>query len=563
MSWTRMSLTIAASALLLVGCAGEKMQPIKLVERPLTASWEGVPPEDDLLSISTGTIEEPDIVWSPRIPHVGEKITLSARVRGKGAGRPVAVRFTLEAPEAKAVTLEAKPAAKRDGGGKYVDYEAQWQPTQTGFYRLSVLVDPGNKSGDPFTDNNVAEVTIPVTWTELHILSWYNPRRCRWVGTAAYCPEPEDIPYWRRRGTKPLSYMSIIERNLVSKSQEELTKLIVDNAKKITEAGYDGYLIDELGSYPTAESMGYMRRIANAYAAVKKQYPKLRGYNWTGGGMLREEADWARSAGHILMTEAYPDNSIRAFGTHSFEKRLEHRIQTARNVDALFGHGRQACMIVALGIGGDCGVPWRPHVENWVRVYRKLAPEAPGICYYGGGQREQWDDPEVNYQAFLDHLTLKYFLKPVLMIKETDLFLDHYDLTPGKTVNVTVRVRNIGGMAAKGVRVTVYARCIKCGKRKLIRETILPEIRNGIRKIMENDPPSYELREINGVTYPAMYYKGRAAKGTTWVYVDRALVTVPWTPSKSGYYAIEAEIAPSHQYTILDGSRQMAVAVRP
>ena len=547
--------------LFLAGCAGQRDVFHPAQEDPLTMSWQGTPPDEDLLSVSAGSVAEPDVVWSTRIPHVGERITISARVRGKGASQPVDVWFTLEAADVDPVRLQAKAAAKQDGAGEYMDYEATWQPEETGFYIVTVHADPENEAGDPFRDNNVARVTIPVTWTELHILSWRSPMHCRWVGTAAYCPDPKDIPYWRRRGTKPLSYMYIIERNLAKHSQEELTELILKNAKTISEAGYDGYLIDEMGSYPTEAGMGYIRRIANAYAEVKKQYPKLRGYNWTGGGLLREEADWARSAGHILMTEAYPDILVNAFGTHSFEKRLENRIQTARNVDALFTHGGQSCMIVALGIGADCGVPWRPHVENWVRVCRRLAPEAPGICYYPGSQGGFSDDQVRSYQKFLDMLTVKYFLKPVLLIKETDLFLDDYDLTPRKTVNVTLRVRNIGGVAAKNVRVKIYARHLGSGRRAVIHDAVLPEIRNGIHKITENDPPSYELREINGVTYPAMHYKGRQPEGTTWVYVDRALVSVPWTPSRKGYYAIEAEIAASPQYTILDGFGKLDVAV--
>ena len=521
-------------------------------ERMRATWWRGTPPAGDLLSISAGTIEEPDIVWSPRVPWVGEEVTISARVRGEGAAKPVDVRFVVEGPDGNVVKLHAENAGK-EVDGQFADYTSAWKPTETGFHKITVQIDPEKKSGDPFVDNNTAEVVIPVTWTELHLMSWASPRRCRWVGTAAYVDKPEDIPYWRRRGTRPLGYMYVIERNLVGKSQEELTRIILGNAKNIAEAGYDGYLIDELGSYPTEESMGYIRRIQAAYTAVRKQYPKLQGYNWTGGGMLREEADMARSVGHILMTESYPDLLTLNFGSHSFEKRLENRMQAARNVDALFTHGGRACTIVALGIGGDCGVPWRPHVENWVRVCRKLAPEAPGICYYPGGQSEVWNDPKEDYQAFLDDLTMKYFIKPVLTIKETDLFLSDYDLEPGKAVTVIARIRNIGGMAAKNVGVRIYARWLATGQRTLIHDTAVPEIGNGVRRIQENDPASYELREINGTTYPAMYYRGRAEVGTTTVYVDRALVTGAWTPKSAGYYRIEVEIVPSDDYTILDG----------
>lgn len=47
--------------------------------------------DDDLYSISPGSIEDPDIVWSRSIPVVKEKLTISARVRSKGE-HPVEVR---------------------------------------------------------------------------------------------------------------------------------------------------------------------------------------------------------------------------------------------------------------------------------------------------------------------------------------------------------------------------------------------------------------------------------------------------------------------------------------
>ncbi len=514
-----------------------------------TQSWNGAVPSDDLLSIVAGTIENPDIVWSPRIPHIGEEITLSARVRGKGAGKAVSVRFTLEAADIKKIVLDAKPDAKQKGAGKFMDYEAKWKPKETGFYTFTVQIDPDNKSGDSFVRNNTASATIPVTWTELHIIGWGDSRHCRWVGTATYCPTPEDIPYWRRRGSKPLGFISHRQQNFVKLSQEELTKSILNSAKQISEAGYDGFLIDELGSYPTEESMAYVYRIGNAFMAVKKNYPKLRAYNWTGGGLLPTEAAWARAAGHILMTEAYPDLITNVFGTHSFEKRLENRIQVARNTDALFNHAQQACMIVALGVGPDCGVPLRPHIENWVRWCRLLGPEAPGICFYAM-QPEQYD--------FYDEMTVKYFLKPVIMVKATDVFLSDYDLKVGKNVDVTARIRNIGGVRARNVKVRIYTRNLADGKRTSIHETTVGEIRNGILEIEEENPPSKVIRKINGIEYPSMHYgPGKWTK----VFVDRALVTFPWTPKRSGYHAIEVEVQPSPQYTVLQGYQKLVFPV--
>ena len=550
----------------MVWCSAAGLGAYPALAAGRTSSWDGVPPENDLLSITAGTIENPDIVWSKMIPVVGEEIALSARVRGRGAKEPVAVHFSLKAPDVPEVILEAKPSAEQDGAD-CMDYEAQWQPEETGWYTFTVDVDPENMAGDPFRANNVAQVTIPVTWTELHIFPWYSPERCRWVTAAnvRHSDPEEGVAYWRRRGIRPLGYMRAIQSELDHKSAEELTEYMLGGAKRFSDAGFDGYLVDELGSYPSEEGLAYIRRYTAAFAAVKKAYPNLQAYTWTGGGLLREEVEMARSLGHILMTEAYPDYIAQAFGTHSFEKHLEHRIQMARNTDALFtprtsfvaAGGDVASTIVALGIGAECGVTWRPHVENWVRVCRRLAPEAPGICYYPGGQWEEWNDPEGDCQEFIDYLTVEYFLQPVLMIKETDIFLDNYHPTVGATVNLIVRIRNIGGMKATNVGVDVFARHLASGVRTLIHQTTLREIGNGILRTNEDDPPSScGTREIDGILYPDTF-----SGGTTTVYVDRALVRAPWTPTQAGYHTLEVELHPSDQYTILNGVARMEAAV--
>src|SRR5438128_12249078 len=82
--------TVVASAL--TGSPGRVGSHIA-VDSKGTVSTE--PPPGDLFSISSGPVDDPDIVSSPCIPVVGRPVTLSARVRGSGK-HPVDVRFLLK-----------------------------------------------------------------------------------------------------------------------------------------------------------------------------------------------------------------------------------------------------------------------------------------------------------------------------------------------------------------------------------------------------------------------------------------------------------------------------------
>ncbi|KKK90789.1 hypothetical protein LCGC14_2719460, partial [marine sediment metagenome] len=145
-----------------------------------------------------------------------------------------------------------------------------------------------------------------------------------------------------------------------------------------------------------------------------------------------------------------------------------------------------------------------------------------------------------------------------IMVKATDVFLSDYDLKVGKNVDVTARIRNIGGVRARNVKVSIYTRNLADGKRTSIHETTVGEIRNGILEIEEENPPTKVIRKINGIEYPSMHYgPGKWTK----VYVDRALVTFPWTPKRSGYHAIEVEVQPSPQYTVLQGYQKLEFPV--
>jgi hypothetical protein len=502
-------------------------------------------------SISTGSIEEPDISVTPRIPVVNEKLKIFAKVRGNTELIPV--KFVFITPDGTQIILDGR-AETFDTENGFVDYACEWTPSGTGFHRLQVEIHPPN------TDAESVEIVFPVVWTRMHVLSWHNPESCRWVGTGVYVPEDETafFPYWRRRGSKVLGLMHICVFELCKLSREEIIKTVVSRAETIAGLGYDGILIDELGSYANESRIKHVAILDEAFQIVNKRFPDLQVYNWTSGGMLREEACMAQKNGHVLMTEIYAEHLISNFGTHSFPKHLEHRFEVIRNSDALFNHNSKSCAIAALGVGGVCGSCQKPVVEERIRMIKRIAPEAPGICYYPGGPaKKYWNDKNFNYQAFLDELFEKYFINPVIMLRESAIMPKNSDFKAKQLNKIIVQVHNCGGMKAKNIRINLSARHLKTNVVQDIAVQVIPEISNGIikKERLEFDGDEYfDTVKINETTYPISWPSESNYRPWGNIYADRALVEFEWKPDKSGYWEILAEVIPDGNYTVLDGT---------
>ena len=101
----------------------------------------------DLYAISPGPVDDPDIAWAPRIPALGDRVTLAARIRGSGE-HPVDVRFIIEAPDIPRVSRSARPLGQYDPSVGYQEYRTSWQPEESGIYTVAVQVDPRNESLD-------------------------------------------------------------------------------------------------------------------------------------------------------------------------------------------------------------------------------------------------------------------------------------------------------------------------------------------------------------------------------------------------------------------------------
>ena len=126
-----------------------------------------------------------------------------------------------------------------------------------------------------------------------------------------------------------------------------------------------------------------------------------------------------------------------------------------------------------------------------------------------------------------------------------------------------VRVHNVGAMEAERVKVRVFARDLQTLKRQPIGETEVPEIGVGkltvkpdkeFKPTKGNKAPPVTWKDVNGVRVPL-----RA--GPSHVRMDRRMVEAKWTPTAAGHYRVEVEIAPSPQYTLLDGYAEKVVVV--
>jgi hypothetical protein len=507
----------------------------------------------DLYSISAGGIDNPDIVWSRNIPVAGQEITISARVRGLGK-HPVGVRFVLSCPEMETVTLEA--AMEKAAGAGVAGYAAKWRPAEAGVYQLTVQVDPENRSGDSVAGNNSATVTLPVVWRELHIIPW-GTESMRWLTGVALMPGEfaqgnAKWEYWRRRGVKALGMTHVLERQLMAVSEAKMIEDVMAAINDYARSGADGVMNDEAGSYATPDGLEFIRRCGVLYDKLHREHPQLPVYNFIAGPLQRGEIENGARNGQILMGECYDPMHARSGPTWRARLQYYTRVLGPNN-------------IIALGTGRDVGRRFEPWIENSVRMIRELGPEMPGICYYCVAENERY---EGGFNEFLDGLTFKYFIMPVLTLDslrpledmEAPLQVPGGPVKPGDAVPLRARIRNIGGTPARNVGVRFYARAVESGKRTQIAESVVASIGNGTLDLVEEQAGAPVERLIDGVLHPM----GRFGK-TSRVVMEQAFVDATWTPQQEGRYRIEVEVQASDQYTILKGydGRPIEVTSKP
>ncbi len=513
------------------------------------------------LAVTTKPVGESDLTLSKCIPVKGKEIELRAKVRnaGKDPARNVSVAFSVTLPEGKVVNVGSDIVNVEAGNATQAS--VKWTPGGTGFYKFSVRVDPDNRIAESDKKNNTATWDFPVVFRELYFNKWgSNIKNLRYL-TMSSTTDDSLLQYWNRRGSIRLKWYG--GKLDLKEDEEAQRKRYIENLDKILAEGYDGIIIDEIGSYPGPEARELARRWSAILLAMRKKYPKMQLWIWNAGSLLPDMASAYRNAKAIVLLECYENWVTKAFHTHSFYDYFDQRISMSRHTDSIDLVGSSVASIMCLGVGPNHGGMAKEQIEDQVRYIKRHGPEMPGISFWGGN--DKWSEALGGLDEFLDQLCLKYYIMPVVTIRPEWIWPSSYDPRAGQEVAVRIRVHNIGGMEARDVKVRLFARDLDTRQRRLIGQAKIPQIGCGSVEVKRSKPfkgtkekhtPDIEWRDVHGISVPLGDLPAS-------VQMNRRIVEMKWNPEKAGHYSLEVQIEPSKKFTLLDGYAEKQIVVQP
>ena len=544
----------------------------------LTAMLAGSQAADNAdvkLSVRPGSIEEPEITLSNCIPIRGEELEFRVVVRNSGRVKAGAVEaaFFISDRNGEKIALAGAQTRNRLAAGDTEILTTTWKPDKTGFYTFNVVIDPAKKVAGLDRSECKAKLEFPVVAKELTFIQ--SPpdrvvgkaRKQRYTSAVVVCFQ-EQIPYWKNRGSKAvkfgLGFHMEFFKNKIKKSRET----VVDDAAaywgKAADEGFDGIYIDEFGEYPSEEGLENVRLAAKALVKLHKQRPNLKIYPANSGALLEALSIGYKYSDSMALLECYENFTTKYFGTQSFYKYLDQRIETARNTDLIYEPGRKHGAIMYLGVEGFFGGNIPAQIEDAVRYIKRKAPEMPGIGFFCLGNSYQWLE-DTGLDKFMDRMCLKYYIMPVITVGENNIWLSNYAPKKGEDVEIFVRVFNSGAMDANDVRVKVHVRDLDSGKRVFSSPPISIKLGVGyVEPEISDKSKVYEMQDINGTLYPVFNSEKarfRPGWGISRIFIDRNRLKIKWTPTKAGDYQIEVKIIQSPEYTILDGFAVKSIAV--
>ena len=484
--------------------------------------------EEKILGLSTDNIANSDITLSKSIPKEKDKVTIKARLHnlGKEAVKNVAVSFFLGDPDKGGKLIGSPRTISEIMGQGAATSSVEWDADKNGLY--SIWVSALSKSPPC---KATASLEVPVVVKDLYFWTWgMTVKDARYVNntitvTGKTKEEQEEArDYWRNRGCIPLLYKTGVSRK--GQSEEDF----VNYWSSADKEGFPGILLDEIGCFPGTEpedkaSEQYAAILLKALRKVKKETPKLFLAVCNAGNLNPVECAGYREGADLVLLEIYINYFRAFFKTHSFYKYFDHRIEMARNLDLLDKS------IVILSIDKLFGASTFSEIEEQVRYVVKTAPEMPGIAFWGGGASREWAD-KTGLPRFCDQLALKYYIKPVLMLKQEDITFSNYQPKVGEKTTVSVMVHNIGGMDANDIEIKFYNETD--GKKGLIGSRKIKILPAG-QKIVDKD------------RYP----------------MGQEMVNIDWEPQNNGYQNIIVEIDPPKGMTVLDGRLGKMICVDP
>jgi hypothetical protein len=428
---------------------------------------------------------------------------------------------------------------------------ASFTPRETGFYKAVIDFGAGSNA-----ERIVQE--FPVVWRDMYFLVWGPPTPDERL---AYGPltaqviapnrKPETIKYWLDHGSDVVAWIGAPKSQPSGViSDEQMADWIKEISEQV-DRGCNGIFIDEFGGYPTEYGINRMRSIGVMLQQARERFPDLLIMPATAGAIQRELSIAYQEVGAVALLESYPTCFTRFFASHNFKKHLDWRIETARNTDLIHRVGKGQAAIVLLGtrVCGAHEEPVAAEVEHHVRYIKKTAPEMPGIGFYG----DRYD----GMTRQLVRMVNDYYIKPVVDLRA--IRFAPYTAAAGKSVDVLVGIHNLGGMTARDIKVHVYAGEHGTAKKERIGTLSINAIGYGHRDLEPKQQGQLvEYQQVNGSRYAVIPNEQNR------VFLARTTGKVTWTPERSGYYTITAEVQPSaqDQFTILDGALQETLLVK-
>jgi len=485
-----------------------------------------------LLCCTLGVIAQPglQIAVSKRIPCRTDTVKIAAHLdEWEAPPEGMSVVFSAELDGREQPIGKARPATDP---AQPFQPSVEWQPDSDGMYRIIAREEVSGLE---------ARMLVPVVAQDV-FFCFYGATRpeVTWMTHHLTAAESE-IDALHARGVMALKHRSGVAYIGGPRPEDideniDFEKLAVRVVRDYTQVDpWDGIAIDELGmwdQHPQQErlSLGFWEILKQARAAAPDKFFAT----WQFAGLTALECNMFRDTMDLVMCEVY-QNYFRAwYDQHNFYEFLQQRIDLARTMMII------KKTVIGLAISTDYGFVTPEELEDQIRYIRANGPEMRGLAFYTTSRCT----PEV--LATAGDCCFRYWVKPAVgLFSEADLTFSDYQPEHTGIVRINATVHNVGGMAARNVRVRFWDGDPANGGTLIGGEQVIdalpaarwvdPEARNEA----SFDPPEAMRRDGFGMV----------------------TVSVDWQP-KRGPHEVWAEIIPDAQYTTIRGFESKRISVR-
>ena len=447
-----------------------------------------------------------------------------------------------------------------------------WKAAGTGYYKMEL-------SGDGIT----AVREVAAVWRKMYFYGWVVPKtpeemaKVPVLGSCAIIVGGNAGLYekYRQYGITPIAFVSFrVPQIKLNIPEDKMVDKMVAKWSKGLEKGADGIWIDELGLYPNYSGLARNKIFCTALAKMRKLYPQAIIMVANAGTTLREQSAVCKSNGIILCPEVYPDCTSGVFGTFSFEKYLDARINVLRETDMLFERGyklgttaagyKRGAGIILLGLNNCFGVveePFVPKLEGYIRYLKKTAPEMGGLAFWSSNGDRDYAEKCIPF-TLQNELLERYYVKPVLHLNNA--FADQYTPKVNSKVKLICEVANIGGMQLyKPFAVKAFV-VDPAGRRVLAGEVKFSGIGVGLKEVELADSKEKVVEHCEGSNkYIVTHRKAAGLKpGLKVINSGRITTTIDFTPVISGNHRIVFELQAPDGVEVINGALERDLFVR-